>query len=94
MADRAETQSRIDAALRRAVEVGEVPGVVAMAGTADDTLYEGAFGVRDPARGPAMTNKPVPAAIFSASLPASRSGKRETSARTMTAALHGPARRR
>ena len=55
MADRAETQSRIDAALRCAVEVGEVPGVVAMAGTADDTLYEGAFGVRDPARGPAMT---------------------------------------
>ena len=31
MADRAETQSQIDAALRRAVEAGEVPGVVAMA---------------------------------------------------------------
>ena len=55
MADRAEMRSRIDAALRRAVEAGEVPGVVAMAATADGTLYEGAFGLRDLARRPAMT---------------------------------------
>src|SRR4051812_28984033 len=55
MADRAETQSRIDAALRRAVEAREVPGVVATAANADAPIYEGAFGVRDLARGPAMT---------------------------------------
>ena len=46
MTDRAEAQAQIDAALRRAVEAGEVPGVVAMAATADGPLYEGAFGSR------------------------------------------------
>ena len=46
---------QIDTTLRRAVEAGEVPGVVAMAGTADGTVYEGAFGVRALGAGPAMT---------------------------------------
>jgi CubicO group peptidase (beta-lactamase class C family) len=36
----------IDAALRHAVESGQVPGVVAMATNGRDTLYEGAFGLR------------------------------------------------
>jgi len=35
-----------DALLRGAVEKGEVPGVVALATTANGTIYEGAFGVR------------------------------------------------
>ena len=48
-------QARIDAALRRAVEAGEVPGVVAMAASEAGPLYEGAFGRRDVADGPAMT---------------------------------------
>jgi methyl acetate hydrolase len=47
--------SEIDAVLRRAVEAGEVPGVVALAATDRGVLYEGAFGVRDLASGPAMT---------------------------------------
>jgi CubicO group peptidase (beta-lactamase class C family) len=45
----------IDATLRRAVEAKEVPGIVAMAATENGTLYEGAFGQRDIAHGPAMT---------------------------------------
>ena len=36
----------IDALLRQAVDRGEVPGVVAMATDGTDTLYQGAFGVR------------------------------------------------
>jgi CubicO group peptidase (beta-lactamase class C family) len=55
MSDRAEIQARIDATLRRAVEVREVPGVVAMAASQAGSLYEGAFGRRDVENGPAMT---------------------------------------
>jgi len=44
---------------RRGAEAGgrrkEVPGVVAMAATDKGVLYEGAFGTRDLATGPAMT---------------------------------------
>ena len=35
-----------DALLRKAVEAGDVPGVVAAVTTADDTVYQGAFGKR------------------------------------------------
>ncbi|HML09893.1 MAG TPA: serine hydrolase domain-containing protein [Stellaceae bacterium] len=38
--------TQIDRTLREAVEAGTVPGVVAMAATADSAIYEGAFGVR------------------------------------------------
>lgn len=38
--------SEIDTVLRRAVDQGEVPGVVAIAATKDAILYEGAFGRR------------------------------------------------
>jgi methyl acetate hydrolase len=49
-------QSRqIDAALRRAVEAKDVPGVVALALNIKGITYEGAFGTRDLAQGPAMT---------------------------------------
>jgi methyl acetate hydrolase len=41
----------IDAVLRRAVEAGEVPGVVATAATDGQVIYEGAFGRRDLAQG-------------------------------------------
>ncbi len=47
--------ARIGTALSRAVEQKEVPGVVAMAATDSGIIYEGAFGVRDQAAGPAMT---------------------------------------
>src|SRR3712207_1360606 len=45
----------IDRLLERPVEIGSVPGVVAMATDADGTLYEGAFGERTVGVGPAMT---------------------------------------
>ena len=49
----------IDAALSRAVEGKEMPGVVAMAATDTGVLYEGAFGLRDIVDGPAMTRDSV-----------------------------------
>jgi len=49
-------QSRqIDAVLRRAADAKEVPGVVAVAANDRGVIYEGAFGTRDLAQGPAMT---------------------------------------
>jgi len=50
-----QSHAQIDAVLRRATEAGEVPGVVAVAATDKGVLYEGAFGTRDLAKGPAMT---------------------------------------
>ncbi len=51
-----EQDSRtIDAVLRRAVDAGEVPGVVAMAATGKSVFYEGAFGQRDRGQSAAMT---------------------------------------
>ena len=47
--------ARIDGVLRQATDAKEVPGVVAMAATDKGLLYEGAFGTRDLAKGPAMT---------------------------------------
>ncbi len=55
MSSRTEAEAQLDAILRRAVEAREVPGVVALAATDDGPVYQGAFGVRDLAGGPAMT---------------------------------------
>jgi methyl acetate hydrolase len=44
-----------DALLRGAVEKGEVPGVVALATTANGTIYEGGFGARALGGGAAMS---------------------------------------
>jgi CubicO group peptidase (beta-lactamase class C family) len=49
----------VDDVLRQAVDAGTVPGVVAMATTADDSIYEGAFGVRRLDSGAAMTRDTV-----------------------------------
>jgi methyl acetate hydrolase len=49
----------IDAALSRAAEGKEVPGVVALAATDAGILYEGAFGLRDIVDGPPMTRDSV-----------------------------------
>jgi CubicO group peptidase (beta-lactamase class C family) len=51
----AAARARIDGVLRQAVDAKEVPGVVAMAATDKGVLYEGAFGSRELAKGPAMT---------------------------------------
>jgi methyl acetate hydrolase len=50
-----QSNAQIDAVLRRAAQAGEVPGVVAVAATDKGVFYEGAFGTRDLANGPAMT---------------------------------------
>jgi methyl acetate hydrolase len=47
-------RQEIDAVLRRAVEAGDVPGVVALAATDRGMFYEGAFGSRDLATGAGM----------------------------------------
>jgi CubicO group peptidase (beta-lactamase class C family) len=53
--DQASRKSRIDAALHRAVEAGDVPGVVAMATDRQSVIYEGAFGKRVLGRPEPMT---------------------------------------
>jgi methyl acetate hydrolase len=45
----------IDAVLRRAIDAGEVPGVVAVAATDEGVAYEGAFGKRELGRDAGMT---------------------------------------
>ena len=45
----------IDAVLRRAVNAGDTPGVVALAATPEETVYEGALGRRDLAQPGEMT---------------------------------------
>jgi methyl acetate hydrolase len=49
----------VDDVLRQAVDAGTVPGVVAMATTADGPIYEGAFGVRRLDSRAAMTRDTV-----------------------------------
>ena len=46
---------QIDAVLRRATDTKDVPGVVAVAANDKGVIYEGAFGTRNLAQGPAMT---------------------------------------
>jgi methyl acetate hydrolase len=47
--------ARIDQALRRMADAKEIPGVVAVAGSSNGTLYQGAFGKRDLSKDQAMT---------------------------------------
>jgi methyl acetate hydrolase len=56
---RPSSLAQIDAVLQTATDAKEVPGVVAMAATDNGILYEGAFGTRDLAKGPAMTRDTV-----------------------------------
>jgi CubicO group peptidase (beta-lactamase class C family) len=48
-------KEQIDNALRRAVEAGDAPGLVALAANGKGLIYEGAFGVRDLDASGAMT---------------------------------------
>lgn len=50
-----QSKARIDQALRQKAEAKEIPGVVAMAATADEVVYQGAFGKRDLSKDDAMT---------------------------------------
>ncbi|MFX8864239.1 serine hydrolase domain-containing protein, partial [Acinetobacter baumannii] len=53
------SQAQIDEVLRRISDAREIPGVVALAATGDDILYQGAFGKRDLARPDPMTDDSV-----------------------------------
>jgi methyl acetate hydrolase len=55
----AGTWSHIDATLRAATSAGRVPGVVALAATDNGIVYEGIFGRRRLAEGPAMSRDTV-----------------------------------
>src|SRR5690348_7098309 len=50
-----QTLPQIDQVLRKGIDAGDVPGVVAVAATRDGPVYEGAFGKRALPAGPAMT---------------------------------------
>src|SRR3954470_1625484 len=50
-----QSKSQIDQALRQKADAKEIPGVVAMAATRSEVVYQGAFGKRDLATDPAMT---------------------------------------
>jgi methyl acetate hydrolase len=51
--------SQVDEALRSAIDRGDVPGVVAMAGTRDGIVYQGAFGRRALSNEAAMSTDTV-----------------------------------
>lgn len=50
-----EVRTGVEAVLERAVDAGEVAGVVALAANEDGVLYEGAFGKREIGKEPDMT---------------------------------------
>ena len=50
-----QSKAQIDQVLRQTCEAKEIPGVVAMAATDNEVIYEGAFGKRDLSKDDAMT---------------------------------------
>jgi methyl acetate hydrolase len=50
-----QSKAQIDQVLRQKCEAKEIPGVVAMAATGKEVIYQGAFGKRDLAKDDAMT---------------------------------------
>ena len=50
-----QSQAQIDQLLREKADAKEIPGVVAIAATGNDILYQGAFGKRDLSNDDAMT---------------------------------------
>jgi methyl acetate hydrolase len=55
----ASRSSELDAVLKKCVEAADVPGVVAMAATAQSVIYQGAFGVRGMGSAPKMSDDTV-----------------------------------
>ncbi|BAC46070.1 bll0805 [Bradyrhizobium diazoefficiens USDA 110] len=52
---RMQSQAQIDEVLRKTSDAKEIPGVVAIAASGNDVLYQGAFGKRDLSKPDAMT---------------------------------------
>src|ERR1700678_1399731 len=53
------SKSQIDQLLRQMSDAKEIPGVVAIAATSKETIYQGAFGKRDLSKDVAMTQDSV-----------------------------------
>lgn len=54
-----QSKAQIDQILRQKCEAKEIPGVVAMAATGSEVIYQGAFGKRDLSKDDAMTTDSV-----------------------------------
>src|SRR3979490_2631471 len=54
-----QSKAQIDQILRQKSDAKEIPGVVAMAATGSDVIYQGAFGKRDLPKDDAMTAESV-----------------------------------
>jgi len=54
-----QSQAQIDEILRKKSDAKEIPGVVAIAASGNDVLYQGAFGKRDLSKPDAMTDDSV-----------------------------------
>src|SRR5258708_3808526 len=54
-----QSNAQIDQVLRQKSDAKEIPGVVAMAATAKEMIYQGAFGKRDLSKDDAMTTDSV-----------------------------------
>ncbi|HEV7408931.1 MAG TPA: serine hydrolase domain-containing protein, partial [Bradyrhizobium sp.] len=50
-----QSKAQIDQALRQKADAKEIPGVVAMAASGNEVVYQGAFGKRDLSKDDAMT---------------------------------------
>src|SRR6201989_2727082 len=50
-----QSKDQIDQILRQKCQAKEIPGVVAMAATGDEVIYQGVFGKRDLSKDDAMT---------------------------------------
>ena len=54
-----QSKTQIDQSLRTKCEAKDIPGVVAMAATGSEVIYQGAFGKRDLGKDDAMTTDSV-----------------------------------
>jgi methyl acetate hydrolase len=59
-----QSKSEIDQLLRRMSDAKEIPGVVAVAATSKETIYQGAFGKRDLSKGDANDNAMTADSVF------------------------------
>ena len=59
-----QSKSQIDQVLRRMSDAKEIPGVVAMAATSKEVIYQGAFGKRDLSKGDAKDNEMTGDSVF------------------------------
>jgi methyl acetate hydrolase len=59
-----QSKSQIDQVLRRMSDAKEIPGVVAMAATSKEAIYQGAFGKRDLSKDDAKNNEMTADSVF------------------------------